>query len=102
MTQAHKLNESNKSVEMADLQKDIENLKDAFAQTTEDLRAMVKEKSGNLKDKIVEKSDDLKTKVKEKSEDIQENIFDFVKQHPVKTIALSVVAGMVLAKILQK
>lgn len=102
MAQAQKFNENNKSIDMADLQKDVENLKAAFAQTTEDLKAIVKDKSGDIKDKIFEKSDDLRSKVMEKKEDIEENVYEFVKEHPIKTIALSVAVGVILAKILQK
>ncbi len=55
-----------------------------------------------LKEVILQTADDLKAKFKEKSDDLEENMFGFVKRHPVKTIAVSVVAGMVLAKLLQK
>ncbi len=80
MAQTQKFSGSEKSDEIVDLHKDIENLKAAFAQTAEDLKA----------------------KFKEKSDDLEENMFGFVKKHPAKTIAISVVAGMLLAKILQK
>jgi ElaB/YqjD/DUF883 family membrane-anchored ribosome-binding protein len=55
-----------------------------------------------LKEVILQTAEDIKTKFKEKSDDLEENMFGFVKQHPVKAIAVSVVAGMVLAKLLQK
>lgn len=55
-----------------------------------------------LKEVILQTADDLKAKFREKSDDLEENIFGIVKRHPAKAIAISVVAGMVLAKLLQK
>lgn len=55
-----------------------------------------------IKEMIIQTADDIKTKIKAKSDDLEENMFGFAKKHPVKTIAVSVVAGMILAKLLQK
>lgn len=77
---SHKASSDEKSVEKVDLHEDMEKLKEVLNQT----------------------ADDLKAKLKEKSDDLEENLFGFAKRHPVKTIAVSVVAGMVLAKLLQK
>ena len=55
-----------------------------------------------IKEMIMQTAEDIKIKIKGRSGELEENMFGFVKNHPVKTIAVSVIAGMVLAKLLQK
>lgn len=80
MTQKVSVNEKEKTADGVDIREDIKLLKEVILQT----------------------ADDIKTKIKAKSDDLEENMFGFAKKHPVKTIAVSVVAGMILAKLLQK
>lgn len=63
-----------------DLHADINKIKDAFSQTAVD----------------------IKDKLKHNSEGLEDHILGYVREHPVKAVAFSMLAGMILAKILEK
>lgn len=88
---AHEGSQHNGHAKDVDLREDILRVKEALAQTANDVR----EKAEELFHRSVQDA-------KEKSNDIEENVVAYVKEHPLKTIGYSVLAGVILAKLLQK
>lgn len=73
-----------------DLREDVIKVKEALAQVAEDVKC-----------KAEELFHQTMHDAKSKSCDMQENIVNFVKEKPLTSIAISVVTGMILAKLLK-
>jgi ElaB/YqjD/DUF883 family membrane-anchored ribosome-binding protein len=74
-----------------DLHEDLEKIKAALSRTAYD----VKDRAGEIWQQSIKD-------MKEKSTNIEENTVRYVKEHPVKALAISVVAGMIISKLLRK
>lgn len=74
-----------------DIVEDIEKVRDALAQVAHD----VKNKAESLVNNSINDA-------KSKTANLEETARDYMKEHPVKVIAFSVIAGMLISKILRK
>lgn len=73
-----------------DLQEDVEKVKQAFLKAAHDVRERAEE--------ILYRSlQDVKTR----SENLEECVVSYVKTNPVKTIAYSVLAGIIVSKLIK-
>jgi ElaB/YqjD/DUF883 family membrane-anchored ribosome-binding protein len=74
-----------------DLREDVDRIRAALSQTAHDIK-------GKTEETLRKSYQDAKNK----SADLEETVTNYVKEHPVKTIAFSVLAGMIFAKLLRK
>jgi ElaB/YqjD/DUF883 family membrane-anchored ribosome-binding protein len=82
-------NLKNVNVNVNALSRNLNNLKEILADTSED----VKERANNLITNVIDT-------LKDKSDDYHENISDYVVEKPFKSIGFALMAGIILGKII--
>ena len=79
---------------------DVEGLKEDIKSTAADVKDKAKEAAHGIGDHVSETAGKVKEQVKEQFDEYSEDIVEYVKENPLKSVLFAIAAGVVLSKTL--
>ena len=79
---------------------DAQGLKEDIKKTAEDVKDKAKEAAHGIGDHVSETASKVKDQVKEQFNEYSEDVVEYVKENPLKSVLFALAAGVVLSKAL--